>query len=150
MAETVKKQMKEALDNILKIAEKKIRDDLSNGKNVKICFDAYNFWQQEERASVDYIFDIYNDDNLKYLVNRGMITAAGIFKTINNGTQFSTFEGETDKGINDVSMDKLIDVLSYNAIDYMSYAVAYVGRFESDSPYARIYEEYITNYFDLV
>ena len=148
MGYTKKEQMHEALKNVLNVVQKSIGRDLANGKNINLCLEAYNYWREEERDGINYIFNIDNADDLKYLVDNGMITASGIAYVMKQETHLFTFEGDTDAGMRFISMEELVEKLFVNATDYMAYAIMYVGRCGEDSPYAKIYEEYVTTYIE--
>lgn len=143
---TTKEQMHTILHTMLGVIEKKIGYDLAKGKNIELCLDAYNQWEEDERDGIDYIFNIDDPNDLKYLVDNDMITANGIAFVLSQEIHLFMFEGEKDAGIRIVSMDELLEKLFISAYEYMAYAIMYVGRCEPDSPYAKIYEEYVTNY----
>ena len=70
--------MVENFKNIIDVISKAIARDVKQGKNLSMLLGAFNQWQEDERSGVDYIFDINNKEDLKYLVDNGMITAIGI------------------------------------------------------------------------
>lgn len=149
MDKVVKEALHSALSGVLNVVEKKIACDLRQGKNIDLCLEAYNYWQDEEREGRDYIFNIENPNDLKYLVDNDMMTAFGVYWVmLQKNSHFFTFDGEKDAGMRMISKNELIDNLIANAVHYMSYAIMYVGRCGKDSPYANIYEEYITTYIE--
>lgn len=148
MSYTSKERMHEILKNILNVVQERIGKDLAQRKNIKLLLSANNYWQEQEHDGQNYIFNIDNVEDLKYLVDNGMITASGISWVMNQKSHFFKFEGKTDDGIKIISMDELIEILFANATDYMGYAIMYVGRCGEDSPYANIYDEYVTSYIE--
>jgi hypothetical protein len=141
----IKFQIREALRILLKAIREGIGQDLSKRKNVELCLNAYNSWQELECDGKNYIFNIDNADDLKYLVDNDMITASGISWVLEHESHFFIFEGEINAEVKILSLDKVIEILLANATDYMTCAIMYVGRTGVDSPYANIYEEYVTS-----
>jgi hypothetical protein len=149
MDKVVKEALHTTLSGVLSVLESKIARDLRKGKNIDLCLEAYNYWQDEERDGRDYIFNIDDSNDLKCLVDNNMLTAWGVFWVMSQkDSHFFTFEGEIDAGMRMISKNELIDILIANAVHYMAYAIMYVGRCGKDSPYANIYEEYITTYIE--
>lgn len=146
MGYTKKEQMHETLNKMLDVIQKCISNDLANGKNINLCISAYNYWREEECDGQNYIFNIDDKDDLKYLVENEMITASGIAYIIRQKTHLFVFEGDVDAGVRLISPNELIEKLIVNATYYMAYAIMYVGRCGNDSPYANIYDEYVTTY----
>lgn len=146
--------MVENFKNIIDVISKAIARDVKQGKNLSMLLGAFNQWQEDERSGVDYIFDINNKEDLKYLVDNGMITATGIAWVVQNCyTGMFQFNGEPDAGIQPISPDVGIQPISVetlnryliiNAGNYLPYVIMYAARCGSDSAYAKVYEEYIT------
>ena len=137
--------MVENFKNIIDVISKAIARDVKQGKNLSMLLGAFNQWQEDERSGVDYIFDINNKEDLKYLVDNGMITATGIAWVVQNCyTGLFQFNGEPDAGIQPISLEMLNRYLIINADDYLPYVIMYAARCGSDSAYAKVYEEYIT------
>jgi len=137
--------MVENFKNIIDVISKAIARDVKQGKNLSMLLGAFNQWQEDERSGVDYIFDINNKEDLKYLVDNGMITATGIAWVVQNCyTGLFQFNGEPDAGIQPISVETLNRYLIINADDYLPYVIMYAARCGSDSAYAKVYEEYIT------
>ena len=137
--------MVENFKNIIDVISKAIARDVKQGKNLNMLLGAFNQWQEDERSGVDYIFDINNKEDLKYLVDNGMITATGIAWVVQNCyTGLFQFNGEPDAGIQPISVETLNRYLIINADDYLPYVIMYAARCGSDSAYAKVYEEYIT------
>lgn len=138
---TRKEQMHEALGNVLKVVSESIKRDLNQGKNIALCLSAYNEWQEDECDGQNYIFNLDNADDLKFLVANDMMTASDISWVMGHKNHCFNF----DNGIKMLPLDDLIKRLIRNAEVYMAYAIMYVGRAGVDSSYANIYEEYVTN-----
>jgi len=137
--------MVENFKNIIDVISKAIARDVKQGKNLSMLLGAFNQWQEDERSGVDYIFDINNKEDLKYLVDNGMITAIGIAWVVQYCyTGLFQFNGEPDAGIQPISVETLNRYLIINADDYLPYVIMYAARCGSDSAYAKVYEEYIT------
>ena len=137
--------MVENFKNIIDVISKAIARDVKQGKNLSMLLGAFNQWQEDERSGVDYIFDINNKEDLKYLVDNGMITATGIAWVVQNCyTGLFQFNGEPDAGIQPLSVETLNRYLIINTDDYLPYVIMYAARCGSDSAYAKVYEEYIT------
>jgi hypothetical protein len=145
---TTKEIMHECLGKVLKALQKRIAIDLAQGKNIGMCLDAYNLWQDDERDGINYVFNIDNANDLKYLVAHDMISASGIAWVNKQKSHLFMFDGEKDAGIKIIQMDELIEMLSNTANEYMAYAIMYVGRCGEDSAYAAIYDEYVTIYLE--
>lgn len=139
---TKKEKMHEALENVLKVVSENIKRDLKQGKNIDLCLNAYNEWQEDECDGQSYIFNLDNADDLKYLVANDMMTASDISWLMKQKSHCFIF---VDEHFKILSMDDLIKRLISSAEFYMAYAIMYVGRAGVDSPYANIYEEYVTN-----
>jgi hypothetical protein len=148
MASKKKEKMHEALAMIINVVRDCITRDLSQKKNLNLLLDVYNYWQEEEHDGYDYIFNIDNQNDLKYLVDNDMITAPTIAWIMKQETHLFVFGEDADAGVEIISMDKLIGTLLNNTTGYTAYAIMYVGRCGKDSPYADFYEEYVTKYIE--
>ena len=69
------------MENVLKSLVSEIKSNIahdlkqypySNGKLFDLVLNAYNTYQEEERDSVDYIFDINKQEDLKCCIEGGM------------------------------------------------------------------------------
>lgn len=138
-----KAQMHNALTKVLNVVNESIKADLALRKNIELCLNAYNLWKTDECDGQGCIFNLDNADDLKYLVGNSMISASEISLIMSNESHFFTYEDGGEFKI--LSLDDIIARLSGNAEDYMAYAIMYVGRGGVDSPYANIYEEYVTS-----
>ena len=149
MVYTDKEEMHSCLNNMLGVIQNRIAKDFAQGKNIDLCLAAYNYWQDEERDGVNYIFNLEDENDLKYLVDKGMITASDICWVMKQKSHLFMFEGEVGSGrIKVVYPQALVNILMGNSVDFMACAIMYVGRTGSDSPYANVYDEYVTSYIE--
>jgi hypothetical protein len=147
MGYTKKEQMHEALKNVLKVVQKSIGRDLSNGKNINLCLEAYNYWREEEREGINYIFNIDNADDLKYLVDKEILNACQIAGIYPKCTASGLFRiGEHDGDIEIITLDSLKDILCANMETLLRCVLMYVG--EGNDTYNKVYNMLIAN--DLV
>lgn len=145
MKDVLKDKMQGHVRSILEIVKQAIANDLARDVNIGLCLKAYNYWRSEERSGIGYIFNIEEDNDLRFLVDNDMITASEISFVMKQDTHLFMFDEKADNGMKFFSHEDLISTLFNNADDYMACAIMYVGRCGKDSPYANIYEEYITS-----
>jgi hypothetical protein len=130
---------------IAKLVSKKINDDVNAGKNLNMLLAAYNEWQEDEKDGANYIFDINNDKDLKFVVDRGLLSAQGIAFVVNKcDTGLFQFSGnDPDAGVTGFSIEDVKKVLTDTSNTFIRYAIMYAPRCGKDSAYANVYEEYI-------
>ena len=130
---------------IAKLVSKRINDDVNAGKNLNMLLAAYNEWQEDERDGADYIFDINNDKDLKFVVERGLLSAQGIAFVVDKcETGLFQFSGnDPDAGVKGIDIEELKKILTNTSDTFIRYVLMYAPRCGSNSPYAKVYEEYI-------
>jgi hypothetical protein len=130
---------------IAKLVSKKINEDVKAGKNLTMLLAAYNEWQEYEKDGANYIFNINNDKDLKFVVDRGLLSAQGIFWVVNETeTGLFQFNGDDpDAGVKGINIEDLKKTLTNTSDTFMRYVVMYAARCGSDSAYTRVYEEYV-------
>ena len=130
---------------IAKLVSKKINDDVNAGKNLNMLLAAYNEWQEDERDGADYIFDINNDKDLKFVVDRGLLSAQGIAFVVNKiDTGLFQFSGnDPDAGVKGIDIEEVKKILTNSSDTFIRYVIMYAPRCGSNSAYTSVYEEYI-------
>lgn len=130
---------------IAKLVSKKINDDVNAGKNLNMLLAAYNEWQEDERDGADYIFDINNEKDLKFVVDRGLLSAQGIAFVVNKcETGLFQFSGnDPDAGVKGFSIEEVKKILTNSSDTFIRYVIMYAARCGSNSAYTNVYEEYI-------
>lgn len=130
---------------IAKLVSKRINDDVNAGKNLNMLLAAYNEWQEDERDGADYIFDINNDKDLKFVVDRGLLSAQGIAFVVNKiDTGLFQFSGnDPDAGVKGIGIEEVKKILTNSSDTFIRYVLMYAPRCGSNSAYANVYEEYI-------
>jgi hypothetical protein len=106
---------------------------------------AYNEWQEYEKDGADYIFDINNNKDLKFVVDRGFLSAQGIAFVVNKcETGLFQFSGnDPDAGVKGIDIEELKKILMNTSDTFMRYVVMYAARCGSNSAYTSVYEEYV-------
>lgn len=130
---------------VSKLVSKKINEDVRAGKNLNMLLAAYNEWQEDEKDGEDYIFDINNDKDLKFVVDRGLLSAQGIAFVVNETkTGLFQFNGnDPDSGVKGVNIEQVKATLLNTSNTFIRYVIMYAVRCGSNSAYANVYEEYI-------
>ena len=130
---------------IAHLVSKKINEDVRADKNLNMLLAAYNEWQEDEKDGEDYIFDINNDKDLKFVVDRGLLSAQGIAFVVNETkTGLFQFNGnDPDAGVKGVNIEEVKATLLNTSDTFIRYVIMYAPRCGSNSAYANVYEEYI-------
>ena len=130
---------------IAKLVSKRINEDVKAGKNLTMLLAAYNEWQEYEKDGADYIFDINNDKDLKFVVDKGLLSAQGIAWVVNKcETGLFQFSGnDPDAGVKGIDIEELKKILTNSSDIFMRYVVMYAARCGSNSAYTSVYEEYV-------
>jgi hypothetical protein len=130
---------------IAKLVSKKINDDVNAGKNLNMLLAAYNEWQEYEKDGANYIFDINNNKDLKFVVDRGFLSAQGIAFVVNKcETGLFQFSGnDPDAGVKGIDTEDLKKILINTSDTFIRYVLMYAPRCGSNSAYTSVYEEYI-------
>lgn len=121
-----------------------IVNDLNKGNNVQILLDAYNYWREQECDGVDYIFDINNKDDLKFLVNHDMITSAEIAYVFTSQDKRFVYN-ETHNNIELLNFTETLCYITDSLENILMCMFMYVNLGGLDkNPYCVLYNEYIT------
>lgn len=113
--------------------------------NINLVLKAYNRFQEDERDGVDYIFDINNREDLKFLVEKCDLTASDIAKIYNDSQVNTTslffchYNHDGIKMIN--NYEELVSILKSSLEEVVPCILQYVTRCRE---YQDIYEKYIT------
>lgn len=129
-------------NSIVNEVSKRIKEDLGFNRNMQVLLDAYNYWQENEYDGANYIFDINNKDDVKFLVNKDHITTTDIVWIV--GAKENLFKFN-DSGIELLSDEEAIEIIKNNLDGILQCMFLYVARCGEDSPYAKLYEYYITD-----
>jgi hypothetical protein len=133
----------ELIDGIVKFVRERVKDDFRIGSGRSIVLDAYNRYRDDECGGTDYIFQIHDSHDLKYLVDNGIMDAHAITFVVNNPTKFTDgmfiFDGEPDTGMHPV--ENVSQLLLNSLEDFVPFVILFVGRCEE---YKAFYERYIT------
>ena len=123
----------------------RINADIKAGKNLTMLLNAYNEWQEDECDGADYIFNINNESDLKFVVDRGLLSAQGIaFVVDKTETGLFKFVGnDPDAGVKGVGIIELKRTLVNTSDTFIRYIIMYAVRCGKDSAYADVYEEYV-------
>jgi hypothetical protein len=129
----------------------RITNDLNNGEPDIFgkVLDAYNRYQEDERGAVDYIFDLTNQSDLKFLVDNGLCATeiAAAMRKIEKENYTSFFH----YGCNYPTLHALgttTDV-KRNLISWLPEIIPYVLMYVTRcTEYQAIYEHYITEYLE--
>ena len=140
------KVMKKIIESMSKRIEKDLlKNHLNNTEVFEMVLAAYNRYCEDEKDGIDYIFDIYNQDDLKCLVKNGM--SASEIATIYEGAQYRTsnyFFYDCNHMTNNVigSFEEVLDLLIGMLDEVCECVMTYVTRCEE---YQAIYERYVTD-----
>ena len=121
-------------------------------KAFKTLLNAYNSWQESECSSVDYIFNLDNNDDLICCINGGL-TAQEISHLVYGDRNFGMsrffFFGENHLKPQQLSMEELVTILSVNAPEYIKFILkrGFSGGV-NDEEMAYIYNNYISVLFN--
>ena len=123
----------------------RINADVVKGKNLTMLLNAYNEWQEDEHDGADYIFNINDENDLKFIVDRGLLSAQGIAWVVNS-TETGLFKfvgNDPDAGVKGVDIAELKRTLVNTSDTFIRYIFMYAVRCGKDSAYADVYEEYV-------
>ena len=111
-----------------------------NGKVSTILLGAYNYWTENERDGADYIFDIDNWTDVKYLVKNDLITTDEIVRIVGEKDHLFLVN---DTSLDTISSDKAHSIIKANLVSIVRCMFKYVGDSLVDSPYGNLYDEYV-------
>jgi hypothetical protein len=137
------------MQRIIESMPKRIANDLRknhlyNTEVFEMVLAAYNRYCEDEKDGIDYIYDIYNQEDLKTLVNNGM-TANDITKLFESAqyTKSNYFFCDCNHDIEQIaSFEHVLDFLIGMIDEVCEYVMTYVTRCEE---YQSVYEKYVTD-----
>jgi hypothetical protein len=124
----------------------RINADVKAGMNLTMLLAAYNEWQEDEKDGADYIFDINDEKDLKYIVERGLLSAKGIAYVVDNvdtGLFRFNYTNDPDAGVKGISLEDLKTILMNTSDTFVCYILMYAARCGKNSAYTNVYEEYV-------
>ena len=113
---------------------------------IKIVLAAFNEMQEDERSGVDYIFNIYNKDDLKFLIEKELVNAEDIAHVVDNPCEFPYgmfFMNECTDGMQPVQ--DLQKTLIVWLEEITKFVFLYVARGGQDSAYKAYYERFFVD-----
>jgi hypothetical protein len=130
---------------IANIIAGRINADVKAGKNLTMFLAAYNEWQEYEKDGANYIFNINDKKDLKFVVDRGFLSAQGIAWVVNETeTGLFQFSGnDPDAGVKGIDIEDLKKILINTSDTFIRYVLMYAPRCGSNSAYTSVYEEYV-------
>lgn len=140
------KVMQKMIESMSKrIANDLINSDyLFNSDKWNVVLAAYNRYCEDEKDGVDYLFDIYSQNDLKCLVNHGM-TASEIAEVYNKA-QYETsnyFFCDCNHDVETISsFEDVVGMVIAMLDEVCECALLYVTRCEE---YQALYERYVTD-----
>jgi len=142
--------MVENFNSIVEIIKRRIAHDLRNGNGaLDMVLNAYNRFQEDERDGVDYIFDITKQNDLQYMVERGLTVteiALACNKIQNEGITSYFHFGCNYEGLEAVGTLKDLKRNLISWLDvFLPFVIMYVTRC---TEYQALYEHYITEYLE--
>lgn len=131
--------MKKVLEDLVNVLADEVKKDFKRLK--PLVLKAYNRWQEDERDSVDYIFDLYDQDDLIACIKGGLTPTdiasmvCRIRENTKSMTRFFMF-GSNRKEPKMLSIQPLDNQLLGSLNEILSYMLIY--------PYADDYKELYT------
>ena len=133
--------VKKAINNV------KINTHYGDESALSIFYAAYNKMQDEEFNGDNYIFNLNDKNDLKYLVDNEILNACQIAGIYPKCTASGLFRiGEHDGDIEIITLDSLKDILCANMETLLRCVLMYVG--EGIDTYNKVYNMLIAD--DLV
>lgn len=135
-----------SMDGVIAFIAEGVEADLRENKNLDLILSVYNKVMDDERDGADYIFNIHNKNDVKFLVSNDLMTATGIAFVINNpdvipdGLFFMNNGAESMQPVKDLAI-----VLNNWVTEMTKFAVLYVARGDENSPYKAFYEKYFVD-----
>lgn len=117
-----------------------------NEEAIKIVLAAFNEMQEDERGGADYIFSIYNNNDLKFLVEKELVDAEDIAHVVDNPCDFPNglfYMNECTDGMQPVQdlQNTLIGWLE----EITKFVFLYVARGGEDTAYKAYYERFFVD-----
>jgi hypothetical protein len=123
-----------------------VEADLRENKNLDLILSVYNEVMDDERDGTDYIFNIHNKDDVKFLVSNDLMTATDIAFVVNNPDIVPNGLFFMNNGAESMQPVKHLAIVLNNWVTEMTkFAVLYVARGSENSPYKAFYEKYFVD-----
>ena len=108
-----------------------------------LCLNAYNYWVEQERDGNGYIFNVNDKSDLKYIVDKDVLSLKEIINIASNTGYFLISD---DREICQLKQNEILTLISANLEYVIRCAILYVGRCGGDekNPYVQLYEKYVT------
>lgn len=136
----------EHMAGVIKFIAENVEGDLKAGKNLDLILSVYNKVMDDERDGADYIFNIYNKDDVKFLVSNDLMTATDIAFVVNNPDIVPNGLFFMNNGAESMQPVKHLAIVLNNWVTEMTkFAVLYVARGSENSPYKAFYEKYFVD-----
>ena len=136
----------EHMAGVIKFIAENVEADLRENKNLDLILSVYNEVMDDERDGADYIFNIHNKNDVKFLVANDLMTATDIAFVLNNpdivpnGLFFMNNGAESMQPVRHLAI-----VLNNWVTEMTKFAVLYVARGDEKSPYKAFYEKYFVD-----
>jgi hypothetical protein len=136
------------LSVLVKKANSKVKINARYGDEsaLSIFYAAYNQMQEEEFNGDNYIFNLNDKDDLKYLVDHEILNACQIADIYPKCTASGLFRIAKSGDIEIINLGKLMDILCANMETLLRCVLMYVG--EGNDVYNKVYNMLIAD--DLV
>ena len=136
------------LSVLVKKANSKVKINARYGDEsaLSIFYAAYNQMQEEEFNGDNYIFNLNDKDDLKYLVDHEILNACQIADIYPKCTASGLFRITESGDIEIINLGKLMDILCANMETLLRCVLMYVG--EGNDVYNKVYNMLIAD--DLV
>jgi len=136
----------EHMAGVIKFIAENVEADLRENKNLDLILSVYNEVMENERGGADYIFNIYNKDDVKFLVSNDLMTATDIAFVVNNPDIVPNGLFFMNDGAESMQPVKHLAIVLNNWVTEMTkFAVLYVARGSENSPYKAFYEKYFVD-----
>lgn len=136
----------EHMAGVIKFIAENVEADLRENKNLDLILSVYNEVMDDERDGADYIFNIHNKDDVKFLVSNDLMTATDIAFVVNNPDIVPNGLFFMNNGAESMQPVKHLAIVLNNWVTEMTkFAVLYVARGDENSPYKAFYEKYFVD-----
>ena len=136
----------EHMAGVIKFIAENVEADLRENKNLDLILSVYNEVMDDERDGTDYIFNIHNKDDVKFLVSNDLMTATDIAFVVNNPDIVPNGLFFMNDGAESMQPVKHLAIVLNNWVTEMTkFAVLYVARGDENSPYKAFYEKYFVD-----
>lgn len=142
-------RMNDLFSHLVKCVAHNVLCDLNsafsdNAEKISVFMKAYNRYQEDERDGSDYLFDITNKDDLKFLVEKELVDASVISEIVvgyreQNKEKFFFLKGKNEFSQVE-SFVNLTAFLKHFVEDVVTCALKYVARCKE---YQDLYEHYL-------